>query len=155
MPKIQTTIDINRSVNVVWKIITDIDHADTFLSGLLEIKVLSRPSEGLVGLKWEETRVLFGKKATETMWITEAKENGYYATRAESHGSVYTSKLAVLPIENGCRLVMTFQAEGQNIFVKILSIVMFPLFKSIPKKMLDQDLKDIKVFAEKKIERNG
>lgn len=59
----------------VWQIITDIAHAAKTISGLKELTVLERPAAGLIGLKWTETRVMFGKEAAETMWITAAAEN--------------------------------------------------------------------------------
>lgn len=43
-------------------------------------------ASGLVGLKWRETRMLFGKEATAEKWITDAVENECYKTRAESDG---------------------------------------------------------------------
>ena len=66
---------------------------------------------GLVGLKWTETRLMFGKQATETMWITDAEENDYYQTRAESHGSIYISRLEIKDSGDGTELTMSFEGN--------------------------------------------
>ena len=66
------------------------------ISGIEKIEVLEKPSHGLVGLKWEETRIMFGKTAIEIMWITEAEDNSHYQTRAEHRNVVYISKLSFI-----------------------------------------------------------
>lgn len=81
-------IEIVNSREAVWRAITDIENSNSMISGILKINILHKPSDSFVGLKWEETRQMFGKEAMETMWITDAVVNEYYSTRAESHGSV-------------------------------------------------------------------
>jgi len=44
------------------------------------IEVLEKPDAGFVGFKWKETRKMFGKEATEIMWITDSVENEYFST---------------------------------------------------------------------------
>ena len=78
--EVQTLINAPR--DRVWKIISDIDKSVDVISGIEKIEVLENPDAGLVGFKWRETRTMFGKQATEVMWITEAEENAYYQTRA-------------------------------------------------------------------------
>ena len=61
----------------------------------MRLKFSDKPESGLVGLKWRETRTMFGKSATEVMWITDVVENESYDVRAESHGMVYLSRLSI------------------------------------------------------------
>ena len=91
---------------------------------------------------------MFGKEATETMWITDYKENEFYQTRAESHGSVYVSKLSLEESGNHTKLTMSFSAEGQKFFVKIISFCMGFLLKGTMKKAVVKDLNDIKTHLE-------
>lgn len=142
-------IQIDKPKEIVWKAITDIDNAENMISGILATRVLHKPEHGLVGLKWEETRKMFGKTAMETMWITDAKDNEYYATRAESHGSVYISRLSLADSSNGTLLEMSFTGIPQTAVAKILSFLMAPLINKSIKKALLQDLRDIKAFTEK------
>ncbi len=102
-----------------------------------------------MGLKWEETREMFGKEATETMWVTDAENNDYYCTRAESHGSVYITKLSLRNSGSGSLLTMSFNGIPQSFSAKILSLIMGPFIKSSIRKVLTKDLGDIKSYVEK------
>lgn len=132
----------------VWAAITNISQAEQMISGILKVEVLEQPEEGLVGLKWQETREMFGKEATEIMWITKAVENEYYATRAESHGSIYKSKLMLTEAMDQTRLTMEFDAKAQTLVAKVMSFLMAPMIQGSIKKLLQQDLEDIKNFCE-------
>src|SRR5688572_20284670 len=85
---------------VVWNRITDIEHAAQTVRAIEKVEILEKPPSGLVGLKWKETRTMFGKTATETMWITDAVAPEYYKTRAESHGAIYLAAFELAP-KNG------------------------------------------------------
>ncbi len=142
-------IEINKSKDIVWKAITDIENCERMISSIIRIKLLHQPSDGLVGLKWEETRKMFGKEAMETMWITDSVVNDYYCTRAESHGAVYVTKLELNDSDNGTLLTMSFNGVAQTTIAKIMSFIMGPFIRKSIKKALIKDLEDIKAFVEK------
>jgi polyketide cyclase/dehydrase/lipid transport protein len=146
---VSVDIDIIKSREQVWSTITDIKNCSNFISGINALEILHQPEQGLVGLKWKETRMMFGKEASETMWITEAVTYEYYCTRAESHGSVYLTRLSLSEIEGKTNLTMSFSGEAQTFFVKLISIFMGPFVKGSMKKMLYKDLEDIKAYLEK------
>lgn len=147
--KMHTSTNINAEPSKIWTAITDIKNSADMIKGIIKIEVLEEPEEGIIGLKWKETRLMFGKEAEETMWITDAEENVYYRTRAESHGSVYISELRITPIDaESCELSMTFDGTPTSFFAKLMSAVMMPFFKGSMVKMLEQDLSDIKRFVE-------
>jgi len=147
--KVSTDIYIEQPVERVWQAITDIENCQAMISGIIGLEVLYQPDNQFVGLKWKETRLMFGKEATETMWVTDAVENKYYQTRAESHGSVYISRLSVESQGSGTVLTMAFTGQAQSLIMKILSLLMTPFMKKPMVNMLDQDLQDIKVYLEK------
>lgn len=142
-------IAINESKDSVWKAITDIEKCESMISSIMKINILDKPSDSLVGLRWEETREMFGKEATETMWITESVVNEYYCTRAESHGSVYVTRLSLTKSGSNTLLTMAFSGIAQTNIAKILSFLMVPLIRKSIKKALMKDLEDIKEFVEK------
>ncbi|OEK04425.1 SRPBCC family protein [Roseivirga misakiensis] len=140
---------INAPKEKIWPVITNIEEAKSRISAIQDIEVLEKPNEGLIGLKWRETRIMFGKSAMETMWITHAEENHYYQTRAESHGSIYISKLMLEEAqENGTILKMSFNGQPQTFMAKLMTKVMGPLFKKATLKAINQDLIDIKASCE-------
>ena len=141
-------IQINAPKEKVWEIITNIEKAAEHISGIKSVEVLEKPDAGVIGLKWKEVRVMFGKEAEETMWITEAEENAYYQTRAESHGAIYISKMAVEEQNGVSTLTMSFDGQSQTIGAKIMSALMGWMFKKGTIKAIEQDLADIKAKAE-------
>ena len=52
---------INAPRERVWDIITDIEHAADNIAGIESVEVLDKPEQGIVGLKWRETRKFAGK----------------------------------------------------------------------------------------------
>lgn len=144
----EATVRIDRPRDEVWRVITDIEHASETISGIEQVEILERPPGGLVGLKWVETRTMFGKTATETMWITEAEENRFYRTRAESHGAVYVSTLQLSDAGEGTELIMRFGAEPSTLGARILGATLGRLFAGATRKALLKDLEDIKRAVE-------
>lgn len=146
--KVSTSIEISGSREEVWNVIADIENAVGRISSIIDIEVLEKPEFGLVGFKWKETRKMFGKEATEVMWVTESVENDYYLTRAESHGSIYISRLSVAESGGITTLTMSFSGEAQTMIAKILSTLMGFMIKGSMEKELQKDLADIKQFVE-------
>ncbi len=147
--KIQVETTINRPKEDVWKVITNIEDAAERISGIQLVEVLEKPESGLVGLKWRETRIMFGKTATEVMWITDVIENDHYKVRAESHGAIYKSIIKVSGQGDQSVLSMEFGGEPQTFMAKLMSAIMMPFFKGATIKALQKDMDDIKAWVEK------
>ena len=58
---VEAQVTINGSKAAIWAAITNIENASQTISGIENIEVLEKPANGLVGLRWRETRMLFGK----------------------------------------------------------------------------------------------
>jgi carbon monoxide dehydrogenase subunit G len=142
--KIRVETKIDKKKEDVWKAIINIENSVNIISGIVELEVLERPENGMVGFKWKETRVMFGKSATETMWITELKENEFYNVRAESHGMIYKSVIKVVEQDSHTVLSMEFGGEAQTFIAKLMSKLMMPFFKKATIKALQKDMDDIK-----------
>lgn len=141
-------VEIEKPLEDVWKAIIDFKNCSSYIESIVKLEIIDEPKDTLIGFKWKETRVMFGKEATETMWITDYVENEYYQTRAESHGSIYISRLAIEREEKHTKLTMSFSAEAQTFFAKIFSLCMGFVIKGSMKKALIKDLNDIKTHVE-------
>ena len=141
-------VEIEKPLEDVWKAIIDFKNCSSYIASIVKLEIIDEPKDTLIGFKWIETRVMFGKEATETMWITDYVENEYYQTRAESHGSIYISRLSIEREENHTKLTMSFSAEAQTFFVKMFSLCMGFVIKGSMKKALIKDLNDIKTHVE-------
>ena len=132
--KLKAETTINGTKAQVWRVITDIEGSVETIRAIEEIEILEQPQSGVLGLKWEETRTMFGKSATEIMWITEAEENEYYQTRAENHGAIYISRLQIEEIGDQAKLTMEFEGEAQSTAAKIMSFLTSFIFKGALKR---------------------
>jgi hypothetical protein len=146
---VEVHVTICGSKESVWAVITNIENAAAIISGIDKIKILEKPASGLVGLKWRETRMLFGKPATADKWITEAADNAFYKTRAESDGFIFLSTIRISADDGGVMLTSIHDSQPQSIGARIMSVPMGLFFKGVAKKALLQDLNDIKSAAEK------
>ena len=146
--KVETSIEIAAKPAEVWAVITDFENSAKTIQAIEKIEVLDKPKSGLVGFKWRETRKMFGKEATEVMWITEVEDGASYTTRAESHGSVYISGLRVVAEGDQSRLTMSFEGLPQSFGAKVMSVLMGAMMKSSVVKAFRADLADIKAAVE-------
>lgn len=145
---IEAQVSINSTLSDVWAVVTDIENSADFLSGVERIEIVQRPATGLVGLRWRETRIYFGKPATVEKQITEVVENEYYKSRAEDSGFVFITKMSLADIGGGIVLTSSHDTQPQGIISKLKSTPMF-LFKGVIRKALMRDLDEIKARAEK------
>ncbi len=144
---VEAQVTVNGSKAATWAAITNIANASEIISGIEKIEVVEKPANGLVGLKWRETRMLFGEPATVEKWITDAAENEFYKTRAESDGMVFLTTMSISEIGGGITLTSSHDSKPQGIVARLMSTPMF-LFKGVAKKALLQDLNDIKSAVE-------
>jgi uncharacterized membrane protein len=145
---IEVQITIEGSKEDVWHVITDIENSPNMIEGIEKVEILEKPTNGLVGLKWRETRTLFGRTATEIMWITDEKENESYKTRAESNGAVYITDLVLAEQSDKTQLTMAFDIMPQTFSSKLMSAITGRFFRNATEKALMQDLIDIKSAVE-------
>jgi len=144
---VEAQVTVNGSKAAIWAAITNIENASEIISGIEDIEVLEKPANGLVGLRWRETRILFGKPATVEKWITDAAENEFYKTRAESDGFVFVSTMSISESGGSMTLTSSHETKPQGIVAKLQSLPM-GLFKGVAKKALVQDLNDYKSAVE-------
>jgi hypothetical protein len=146
---VEAQVTINASKAAIWAAITNIENASDIISGIEKIEILEKPANGLVGLKWRQTRMLFGKPATVEKWITDAAENEYYKTKAEQDGFVFLTTTSISQSSGGMTLTSRHETKPQGIVARLKSTPMF-LFKGVIKRAILQDLNDIRSSVEQK-----
>lgn len=146
---VEAQVTVNGSKAAVWAAITNIENASAIISGIQKVEIVDKPANGLVGLRWRETRILFGKAATVEKWITDAAENEFYKTRAEDDGFVFLTTVSLSESSGGITLTSSHETKPQGIVARLKAAPMF-LFKGVIKKAILQDLNDIKSAVEKK-----
>ncbi|HEV8199751.1 MAG TPA: hypothetical protein VGS03_07000 [Candidatus Polarisedimenticolia bacterium] len=146
---VEAQVTIRGSRPALWAAITDIANASGAIKGIEKIEIVEKPALGLVGLKWKETRLLFGKPATVEKRITKAVENEFYETRAEDGGFVFLTTLRISEDSGGLTLTGSHASEPQGVAASLMSIPMRLFFKGVVRKAALQDLNDIKAAVER------
>ncbi|HZS45292.1 MAG TPA: hypothetical protein VFC63_09345 [Blastocatellia bacterium] len=145
---VEAQVNINGSKAAIWTAITNIEKTSEILSGVDKIEVIEKPTSGIVGLRWRETRMLFGKPATAEKWITDAAENEFYKTRAEDGGFIFITTTSISESSGVITLTSSHDSQPQGFGAKLMSIPMTLFFKGVAKKAILQDLNDIKSAVE-------
>lgn len=145
---VEAEVSIRGSRAAVWAAIANIEHAAEFIHGIEKIELVEKPAHGLVGLRWRETRILFGKAATVEKWISDATENDSYTTRAESDGFVFTTTKRLSESGGSITLREAHESIPQSLAKRLMMIPMVLFFRGVIKKALLQDLMDIKTAVE-------
>ena len=135
-------------VETVWALMTDLESFPETVSGIDGVERLDDGSGFEVGTKWRETRTLFGRTATEDMWVTEMDPGRSYVVEANSHGAEYRTSQRVEPEGAGSLLTMSFAGTPTGTFSKIMAATVGRLFANATKKAFAQDLADIAAAAE-------
>jgi hypothetical protein len=132
----------------VWATITNIHNSANFTKGIQRIVVLEQPKTGLVGFKWQETRMLFGEPTTVEKSIIAAQENAFYTTRAEDAGFVFLTTNQIKLTEDSVTLTGIHETRPQG-FVARLKAIPLIFFRGAIRKAIVQDLDDIKAAIER------
>jgi hypothetical protein len=147
---VEAQINIIGTRPEIWKVITNIHDAAGLISGIESIEILHQPENGLVGLKWRETRMYFGKPSAIDKWITEADEGNYFKTRAEMEGYIFTTTLTLSGNNGNHLLTSSHETTPIGLLARIKSLPMV-FFKGMLKKAILQDLRDLKTAVEGQI----
>ena len=139
--------DIAAPIEQVFDRAADFANAANTIEAITKMEMLTEGPVG-VGTRFRETRVMFGREATEEMEIVEFNRPQGYRLFAESHGSRYDSGLSFEQIEGGTRVTMHFEGTPVTFMAKIMSFMMKPMMKKMVS-ICAKDLEDLKAAVEK------
>jgi hypothetical protein len=145
--EISTSIKVKASKERLWKTITNFNNLASVFKDIKAIEIIEKPQDGIMGLKWKETRALMGKKSTETMWITNVEENKSYTSEAKNSGCLYQTSISLMESDGEVIVMKTFKATPLTIFAKLMIPLML-LMKGTLKKCLAKDIGDLKTHIE-------
>lgn len=146
MPKLSASTHIAKSPDDVFKLFADIGNADKYVSGIRKVEMLTDGPVG-VGTRFRETRVMFNREATEEMEVTSFDPGKSYRVETKSHGAHYTSTFQFKPEGEGTNVTVDFKVEPVSMLAKLMTPISRVMTEST-RKLLQQDLDDIKTYAE-------
>ena len=131
----------------VFAKLTDLASASETISAIRRIEILT-DGPVTVGTRFRETRVMFGREATEEMEISALDPPRRFALRAESCGCRFQSEFRLEPAGGGTRVVMVIESEPLTFVARVLSVLMRPMMKPMAKACA-KDLDDLAAAVEK------
>lgn len=146
MPSVEVQTTIAAPPERVFAVATDLENIVENVSGIDSVEILSDGPFG-EGTRWRETRTLYGKQATEEMWVTGFDPPRSYVVEAESHGAHYRTEITFTPEGEGTRVMFVFGARPVTFVARLFSVFSGMMMKGV-KKALAQDLEDLKRVAE-------
>lgn len=130
----------------VFEILADLRGGAKRITAITKLEVLTPGPIGK-GTRFRETRVMFGREATEEMEITHFDPPRSYTTEARSHGCHYVCTLRCEPRGSGTELEMGFAAKPMTFGARIMGLLMKPFAKKLMS-ACSKDLDDIAAAAE-------
>lgn len=146
--KVRVSIPIEAAKEDIWRVMTDFEHENETLHAVNNVEIIENPNNTLNGLKWKETRTMFGKEESEVMSITEFKENSYFKSHAENHGMAYDTTYAIEPEGDHNLLLVNFEAKPQKFTTRLTNMLFGSLMKTTTERSLLDDMRDIKEAVE-------
>ena len=116
------------------------------IAGIERVEMLTDGPVGK-GTRFRETRIMFGREATEEMEVVEFEPPRRYALGCENHGCRYHSEMRFEAQGDGTDVEMTFEATPLSAMAKIMSSMMKPMIDKAAE-ICGKDLDDLKSSIE-------
>ena len=148
MSEVTIVQHVNAPRERVFAVSTDLPRAVERIDAITKLEILTDGPVGR-GTRFRETRVMFGKEATEEMEITSFDPPVSYAFDAHSHGCHYHTSFRLIETEGGqTDLEMTFNARPLTFGAKIMTFLTTPMLKGMIRRECGKDLANIAAVAE-------
>ncbi|MEM9304530.1 MAG: SRPBCC family protein [Pseudomonadota bacterium] len=142
------SIDVDAPQERVFEVFTDFERAAEHMDGIERLEVLTETPVG-VGTRFRETRIFYGREATEEIEITTFDPPNRYVAEAHSHGAEFRSEFRFEALAaGGTRVEVTFGAMPVSFLARILAFLSRLMLKGV-QECTQQDLVDLKAVAER------
>ncbi len=147
--KAEVEVRIDAPPDVVFDTALDIPRWPAIISAITSTEMLSEgPLQ--VGSRFRETRIMFGREASEDMTIAELDRPRRYVFTAENHGARYLSEHDLIPDGEATRFIMRFSGTPASLTARLMAPLGWFLAGTM-RKMIAGDLEDLKKAVEGQI----
>lgn len=144
--QIRLTTQIDAPPDAVFAIMADIPHWHDIFTKIQSIELLT-PGPVAVGMRFRETRLMFGKSASEDMTVVEYVPPHRLTLTAFSHGTAYRTEHVVKAAVGGSRVSLTFEGRPTSLLARLMTPV-GRLFLGHVRSQIAADLEELKRAAE-------
>ena len=142
MAKIETSIVINRPVEEVFAVVTNVENNPKWSSAFIEAKKTSAGPIG-VGTTWRIVGKLFGQRIETEQECTEYGPNRKFAQKSKAGPIPVQTQQTFEPVEGGTRVSIDGTIEPGGFF-KLAE----PLFANMIKRTVEADFANLKDLME-------
>lgn len=146
--KIEVATEVAAAPAAVFATLTNLEKLPGFLQGVRSVEILD-PGPLRVGTRFRETRMMFGREATEEMTFSVFDPPRRFVLTAENHGTRYITTHEVMPSGSGSRVSLTFEGVPLTLAARLFS-VLGRIFAGNIRKLLAADLAAVKAEAERR-----
>lgn len=140
--EVRVDTQINAPPDTVYETALDIPAWPQIISAITKIEMLS-DGPVAVGTSFRETRVMFGREATEDMTISTLEPPRRFVFTAENHGTSYVVEHLLAPENGGTRFSVAFSGKANSFLARVM-LPLGLLMAGTVKKQLAGDLEDLK-----------
>lgn len=141
-------------VQRVFELFTDLAKAPEHIESITKVELLGKGPVGK-GTRFRETRIMFGKEATEEMEVTAFDPPRSYRVEAESCGAHYTTIYEFDGGQRETKVTMTTTSKPISLFAKIVGPIMGVMIKGAMVKSMKADHENLKAIAEGRAAENA
>ncbi len=146
--RITVQLKIDAPPDVAFALVADIPGWPRVISGVQSVDMLT-PGPVAVGTRFRETRVMFGRQATEEMTVAEIEAPLRLIFTAFNHGTAYRAEHLFEAHGGGTKLVLAFEGRPATLLARLLTPLGL-LFRGTVKRQLEADLADLAREAERR-----
>jgi len=148
MSTITVSTNVSKPVDEVFAVFTDLEKLVERIPAITALEVLSEGPFG-EGTRWRETRLMFKKKATEEMSVSDFDPPNRYTVVAESHGMRYSTVFLFVPEGDGTNVSWAFTGTALTFGAKIMAPIFNLLMTGTMKKCMRGDLEALRDVCER------
>ncbi len=146
MKPIRLTQQVRAAPAAVFAAASDFAGMSKRIPGIVRVEMLTSGAPGR-GTRFKETRIMFGKEATEEMTVAEFDPPHSYVLTAGSCGAIFRSEMKFVPDAGGTRIEQTTTCEAVSFWAKLFSPLSAIMMGSMTK-LMQADLAQLALSLE-------
>ena len=147
MARVRVTSEVAESVEDIFPLFTDIEHAVQHVSGIKKTELLTTGAFSR-GTRWLETREVLGRLDTAEMEVTTFEANRTYTITHHKGGVRIDTVFTFEPISGGARVSIEFALNPQGLPPGLLSPLEWAIAGKV-REVLSHDLADLMASIQK------
>jgi hypothetical protein len=153
MKSFSMTKRIDATVEAVFDVGSDLEHAAGRIRGIVKIELLTPGPVG-VGTRWRETRRMMGREHTETLEMTAFDRPRSYTVGCDFCGAYMETTFQFTPAggspsnASATDVTLDIRYEARSLLAKLWSFLTTSMFDKMIRECMQNDLDDLARAAE-------